>query len=157
MIAAKLIELIEIHSDQLARDIARDLATNDRTRGFSSLARTDLEQRLAEIVVHLGNWIGDPRADRVRAEFLDWGKRRFDQKIPLSEIVYAIIIVKQHLRRFASDHGLLDVSFPRVDDDYVLPMHLHALQEFNATVGRFFDEALYCLASGYESEARRAS
>jgi len=157
MIAAKLIDLIEIHSDQLVRDIARDLAANDRTRGFRAVPPADLERRLVEIVQHLGNWIGAPRAERVRAEFLEWGARRFDQKIPLSEIVYAIIIVKQHLRRFASDHGLIDISFPRVDDDYVLPMHLHALQEFNTTIGRFFDEALHYLASGYEGEARRQS
>jgi hypothetical protein len=157
MIAAKLIELIEIHSDQLVKDIAGDLATNERTRGFKSVLPADLEQRLAEIIHHLGNWIGNPRAERVRAEFSNWGARRFNQKIPLSEIVYAIITVKRHLRRFANDHGLIDASFPRIDGDYVLPMHLHTLQEFNSTIGRFFDEALYYLASGYEGEAQRES
>lgn len=157
MIAAKLVELIEIHSDQLVKDIAGDLATNERTRAFKAVLLADIEQRLAEIIHHLGSWIGDPRSERVRAEFLDWGARRFGQKIPLSEVVYATIIMKQHLRRFANDHGLIDASFPRIDNDYVLPMHLHTLQEFNATVGRFFDEALYCVASGYEGEARRAS
>jgi hypothetical protein len=156
MIAAKLIELIEIHSDQLVREIARDLATNERTRGFRAVQTPELEKRLAEIVDHLGNWLGNPRGERVRREFHNWGARRFDQKIPLSEIVYGIIILKQHLRRYADDHGLLDAAFPRGDNDYVLPMHLHSLQEFNATIGLFFDEALYHLASGYEHEARRA-
>jgi hypothetical protein len=46
--------------------------------------------------------------------------------------------------------------FPRVDGDYVLPMHLQGLQELNAQVSRFFDEALYYLAGGYEAEAKRA-
>ena len=156
MIAAKLVELIEIHTDRLVKEIARDLVTNERTRSFTSVPPADLEQRLAEIVHHLGNVMGNPQGEQVRAEFFDWGSRRFDQKIPLSEIVYGIIILKQHLRRYADENGLIDAAFPRTDNDYVLPMQLHSLQEFNTTIGRFFDEALYHLATGYESEARRA-
>ena len=155
MIAAKLIELIEIHANELSADIARDLATNARTRAFHRVPVDELQKRLFEIVHHLGNWIGDPRSVQVHDEFADWGGRRFDQKIPLSEIVYAIIVFKQHLRRYVSDHGLVDASFPRVEGDYVLPMHLHSLQELNATVGQFFDEALYDLACGYEAEAKK--
>ena len=36
----------------------------------------------------------------------------------------------------------------------MLPLYLYSLQELNATVGEFFDEALYHLARGYESQAR---
>jgi hypothetical protein len=155
MIAAKLIELIEIHANRLATDVASELVTNERTRGFRGVPREDLEQRMFQILHYLGNWIGDPRSDRVRNEFEQWGARRFDQKIPLSEIVYAIIILKQHLRRYIQDNGLVDAAFPLVDREYVLPMHLHSLQELNTTVGLFFDEALYQLARGYEVEADR--
>ena len=102
---------------------------------------------------HLGNWIGDPRSDKTRDEFTDWGRRRFDQRIPLSELIFAVIVIKQHLRRYISDNGLVAASFPRVDGDYVLPLHLHSLQDLNTRVGRFFDEALYDLAIGYEERA----
>jgi hypothetical protein len=155
MIAARLIELIELHSAQLSNDVARDLRANARTRGFHQVPLDELQPRLFEIVHHLGNWIGDPRSDRVREEFTSWGVRRFDQRIPLSEIVYAIIVFKQHLRRYIHDHGLVDASFPRIEGDYVLPMHLHSLQELNTTVGQFFDEALYYLARAYEAETNR--
>ena len=155
MIAAKLIELIEIHAGRLTHDAAQDLITNRRTPGFANVPREELESRLFELVHHLGNWIGDPKSDRVEAEFLGWGRRRFDQLIPLSEIVYAIIILKQHLRRYIRDNGLVDAAFPRIDGDYLLPMHLHSLQDLNVRVGEFFDEALYYLARGYESEAGR--
>jgi hypothetical protein len=64
--------------------------------------------------------------------------------------VFAIVILKQHLRRYVREHGLVEASFPRVDGDYVLPMHLHSLQELNTQIGLFFDEALYHLAQGYE-------
>ena len=154
MIAAKLIELIELHAAQLTRDVAHDLATNERTRGFAAVPARELEQRIFQILHDLGNWIGEPAGGHTRAEFSEWGRRRFDQGIALSEIVYAIILIKQHLRRYIQDNGVVDAAFPRVDADYVLPMHLHSLQELNVRVGRFFDEALYQLTCGYEAETR---
>src|SRR5262245_58977077 len=154
VIAAKLVELIEIHARELTNDVARDLTTNDRTRGFGAVRAQDLEMRLFQILNHLGNWIGDPRAETVRAEFTDWGRRRFDEGIPLSKLVYAVIVLKQHLLRYINDNGLIDASFPCVEDDYVLPLHLHSLQDLNIRVGQFFDEALYCLARGYEERSR---
>ncbi|HEX7139276.1 MAG TPA: hypothetical protein VF219_15585 [Vicinamibacterales bacterium] len=157
MIAAKLIELIEIHANRLTKDVTRDLVTNARTRGFQAVPREDLEQRVYQLFHHLGNWIGNPKSVEVEAEFAGWGRRRFDQSIPLSEIVYAVIILKQHLRQYIRDNGLVDAAFPRIEGDYLLPMHLHSLQDLNARVGEFFDEALYHLARGYEAEARRTT
>jgi hypothetical protein len=154
MISAKLIELIELHAEGISKDVARDLSTNPRTLGFRAVRGEDLEQRLFQLLHHLGNWIGSPKSERVQAEFSEWGRRRFGQNIPLSEIVSAIIILKQHLRRYISDNGLVDAAFPLTEGDYVLPMHLHSLQDLNTQVGTFFDEALYYLTLGYEAEAR---
>lgn len=153
MISAVLIELIENHATPLAADVAHDLATNERTPAFRNLPAEDLTHRVFQIYHHLGNWIGEPRAARVRDEFAEWGGKRFGQGVPLSEVVYAIIVIKSHLRRFIRDHGLVDASFPRVEAEYILPMHLHSLQELNDTVSTFFDEALYYLAQGYERAA----
>ena len=154
MIAAKLVELIEIHSLRLTSDIVDDLSSNERTPGFRAVPRPELEQRVFKLLHQLGDWIGDPRSDKTRAEFTDWGRRRFDQGIPISELIFAVIVIKQHLRRYISDNGLVAASFPRVDGDYVLPLHLHSLQDLNTRVERFFDEALYDLAIGYEERAR---
>ena len=157
MIAERLVELIEINAARLSADVAGDLALNVRTPGFRAVRQPDLEERIFQIVHHLGSWIGDRRSEKVKAEFADWGRRRFDQGIPLSQIIYAILVLKQHLRRYIRDHGLVEASFPRVEHDYVLPMHLNSLQELNTQVGLFFDEALYHLAYGYEEEARSAT
>jgi len=156
MISARLVELIEIHAIHLTSDVTRDLATNPRTPGFRTVSREELEQRVFQILHHLGNWIGDPRSATVEAEFAEWGSRRFDQGIPISEIVYAIIVLKHHLRQYIRDNGLLDAAFPRSASDDVLPLHLYSLQDLNARVGEFFDEAFYHLTRGYELQARAA-
>jgi hypothetical protein len=154
MIAAKLIELIENHAQGIAHGITDELLSNERTRSFRALTRDELEPRTVDLLQHLGDWIGDPRSERVQSEFTEWGRRRFGQGIPLSEIVYAIITLKRHLRRYIHDNGLVDAAFPRVEGDYVLPMHLQSLQDLNTIVGVFFDEAMYYLAQGYEAAAR---
>ena len=154
VIAAKLVALIEIHSSRLTADIVKDLFTNERTPGFRAVRPQDLEHRIVQLLNRLGNWIGDPRSEKTRTEFTDWGRRRFDQGIPLSELIYAVIIIKQHLRRYISDNGLVDEAFPRMEGDYVLPLHLQSLHDLHVLVGQFFDEALYYLAIGYEERLR---
>jgi hypothetical protein len=154
MIAAKLVELIEHQARRLTRDIAQDLITNSRTSGFRRVPAAELEQRVLQLLNRLGDWIADPKSERMQAEFTDWGRRRFDQGVALSELIYAVIIIKQHLRSYIRDNGLIDAAFPRVESEYVLPFHLHSLQELNANVGQFFDEALYNLACGYEERSR---
>lgn len=153
MIAAKIVELIENHAPRLTNDVVQDLLTNERTRGFRIVRPDELERRIFDIFRHLGNWIGDPNSKMVQAEFADWGRRRFKEGIALSEVMYGVIVLKQHMRRYIVDHGLVDAEFARVDSDYVLPLHLSGLQDLNARLGRFFDEALYYLACGYEAEA----
>ena len=157
MISAKLVELIEIHASRLTNDVTQDLVSNPRTPGFRNVSAQDLEDRVFQIFHHLGNWIGDSRSASVEAEFGEWGNRRFDQGIPISEIVYAIIVLKHHLRRYIRDNGLVDAAFPRTENDYVLPMHLYSLQDLNTRVGEFFDEALYHLTRGYEQRAGRVT
>jgi hypothetical protein len=153
MISSKLIELVEIHAPRLTADVVADLRSNPRTPGFHRIPVDELEPRLFAVIHHLGNWIGEARADDIRREFEDWGRRRQRQGIPLSEIGYALILLKKHLRRYIQDHGLIDASFPRMEGDAVLPLHLHSLQALNAMVGDFFDEAFYHLARGYEAAA----
>lgn len=154
MIAERLVELIEINARSLSAEVAHDLATNERTRGFGRVSPLELESRVFQLFNQLGDWIGNRRSPKVQQEFADWGRRRFGQGIALSEIVYGVLLLKQHLRRYIHDNGLVEASFPRVERDYVLPMHLNSLQELNTQVGLFFDEALYHLACGYEESAK---
>ena len=156
MLSARLIQLIETHSEALTREALQDIATNPRTPSFRIIPRAELESRTDGLYRNLGAWIGDPRDDAVRAEYEEWGRRRFRQGIPLSQIIYALILIKHHLRRYIRDHGLVEFSGDPVLPGEFLPVHLYGVQELNYTVGEFFDRALYYLARGYEAEAQVA-
>jgi len=130
-----------------------DLRTNERTPSFRRLSPANLESRIGALYSNLGRWIGDPDENAVRAEYEDMGRRRFRESVPVSEIVYVLLITKQHLRRYIRDHGLVDFAGDRMMPDELLPLELHSIQELNYQVGEFFDRALYHLARGYEAEA----
>jgi hypothetical protein len=156
VLSARLIELIQTNAEHLTRDVLKDYATNPRTRHWNVVPVAELEQRVISTYRNLGNWIGDPREDAVQAEYEEWGRKRYRNGIPLSEVVFAVILLKQHLRRYIREHGLVEHVRDRNASQEFLPVHLYGIQELNSLVGDFFDKALYHLARGYEMEARAA-
>ena len=153
MLGARLLQLIQVHANALTNDVITDLLTNERTAAFRRVSTSDLETRIAALYWNLGNWMGNSDDHAVRAEYEAMGRTRFREGVPISELVYALLLTKQHLRRYIREHGLVDFAGDRVMPDELLPLELHSIQELNYRVGEFFDRALYHLARGYEAEA----
>jgi hypothetical protein len=153
MLGARLLLLIQAHAGPLTNEAMKDLTTNDLTPSFRRLATADLEARVAALYYNLGKWIGDPDDNAVREEYEEMGRTRFHEGVPVSELMYAVILTKKHLRRHIREHGLLDFAGDRAASEEMLPLALHSVQELNYQVGEFFDRALYYLTRGYEAEA----
>jgi hypothetical protein len=153
MLGARLLQLIQAHAGSLTNEVIMDLRTNERTPSFRRMSLSNLESRIAALFSNLGRWIGDSDESAVRVEYEDMGRRRFQEDVPVSELVYVLLLTKRHLRRYIRDHGLVDFVGDRMMPDELLPLELHSIQELNYQVGEFFDRALYHLARGYEAEA----
>jgi hypothetical protein len=159
MLATRLIQLIENHSESLAHEVMQDILTNEHTASIRIVPKAELEPRIAALYQNLGKWISDPKDNEICQEYELWGRSRFRQEIPFSEIVYVLMLTKKHLRKFIREHGLVTFSGDQVTPDELIPVELYAIQELNYLVGDFFDRALYYLVRGYESAAmaRRAA
>jgi hypothetical protein len=153
MVGARLLQLIQAHAGALTHDVVEDVRTNERTSAFRRLSPADVETRVAALFYNLAQWIGNADEDVVRLEYEEMGRVRFREGVPVSELVYALLITKHHLRQYIREHGLVDFAGDRVVSGEVLPVELHSVQELNYQVGEFFDRALYHLARGYEAEA----
>ena len=151
MLVNRLIQLIENHSDSLTEELLRDALTNEKTASFKRVPVEDLRPRVAALYENLSKWIGNPNQNDIRQEYEDWGRTRFRQGIPFSQIVYVLILTKKHLRMFIREHGLVRFSGDYVLQDELVPVELYSIQELNYLVGDFFDRALYHLVRGYES------
>lgn len=154
MLGARLLLLIQAHAGAITHDVVKELTTNARTASFRRINPAELESRVAALFNNLGKWIGDQDENAVRVEYEGMGRVRFREGVRVSELVYALLVTKHHLRRYIRDHGLVDFAGDRVSShDEMLPLELHSIQELNYQVGEFFDRALYHLARGYEAEA----
>jgi hypothetical protein len=152
MLGARLLQLIQAHAGPLSRDVMDDLMTNERTPTFRRLNAADVEMRVSALFYNLGKWIGDADENAVGDEYEEMGRVRFREGVPVSELVYALLVTKSHLRRYIREHGLVDFAGDRIAPQELLPLELHSIQDFNYRVGEFFDQALYHLARGYEAE-----
>jgi len=134
MPASQLISLLEKHADALTTDALEHVIMHPRTPSFRAVPRAELSARIQALHRTLAGWLGKQDDDAVRAAFEDWGRQRFAQQVPVSELVYAVIVAKDQLRRYGREHG-------------IEPSKLDGL------VAAFFDRALYYLVRGYEMQA----
>jgi hypothetical protein len=150
MLSIHLIKLIEAHAESLTHEVVEDLLTNEHTPSQVRIPKEELGSRIFALFRNLGNWIGDPKDDAIRAEYETWGSIRRRQGIPPSELVYCLILTKKHLRRYIREHWSIVFSGNRIAMGELAPLELYSIQELNYLVGDFFDRALYYLLRGYE-------
>jgi hypothetical protein len=143
MLAGYLLQTIERHSDKLTEALVRDLTTNERTPSFRRLPPTALRERAFAIYGHLGDWLAAGSEAQVATTFAALGRQRFEEQIPLEELVYAIILTKQHVRDSISRLGEIESA---IEVHYVIDLH--------KMIEAFFDRALQATVAGYE-QARR--
>ena len=127
MLSIRLVKLIETHAESLAREVVADLVTNEHTPTLHRLSEAELETGIFQLCHNLSGWISGPNHQRIRVEYEDLGRTRQHQKVPVSEIVYSIILVKQHLRRYIRENGPAIFSGDPVRHSEVLPLELYSI------------------------------
>ena len=145
MLAGYLIQTLERHSDTLADALVRDLTTNEQTPSYRRLQTEDLRERARAIYRHLVDWLAEGSEVRIATTFEALGRQRFDEQIPLEELVYAIILTKRHVR--ASVGRLYEIESA---------IELHYVNDLHAMLDVFFDRALHAAVTGYEQPRREA-
>lgn len=144
MLSARLVRLIEEHAEPLTAGLSKDIQTNPRTRAFHGVSRERLQGRAYEVYRHLGEWLGHRMNEKIEATYSEFGRRAHAEGVPLEDVLYALILIKYHLRDYVRSAGLLDTA-----------VELYQQLELYRLAGNFFDEALYCTAKGYQQAAHR--
>jgi hypothetical protein len=143
MLATYLLRIIERHSDALADALVEDLTTNERTPSYRRLEPETLRERTHAVYRHLVDWLADGTDVQIAARFDALGQQRFDEHVPLEELVYAIILTKRHVRDSVSR---LNEIGSAIELHYVIDLH--------AMIDLFFDRALHATVTGYEQRRR---
>ena len=143
MLSARLVKIIEEHAQDMSRSLIGRLRSDGRVATLVRASQDDLEQRAYDVYHNLGRWLGDKSEEAIAHTYHAVGRRRFGQAVPLSEVVFALILVKDHLRDFIRTRGLVDSA-----------VELYQVEELHLLVSHFFDRAIYHVVRGYEEAAR---
>lgn len=139
MIALRLVRLIEAHADQLARGLREKIQNCDRLPDMRKVPAEELDQRVYEVYRNLSDWLLYKTESDIERRYIAIGARRAAQGVALSQLLCAILAVKEHLWEFLNREG-------RVDRATELFQELELLQ----LVDQFFDRAVYYAAVGHE-------
>ena len=142
MLSDRLIKMIENHADQLTLGALQSLRTSPHTPSYQSLSQDDVYQRVYKVYHDLGRWLAEKTDDALHEWYDQLGEKRFNQGIPLSEVIWALILTKYYLRDYIRIYGLADSA-----------LELHQQQELYHLLDYFFDRALLHAARGYERTA----
>lgn len=139
MLSTRLVGLIESHAEELTRGLVSHLKTHPRTPSLHGFSEADLRERAQSLYANLGDWLSGQNEAEVRKRYEELGRRRHAEGLPLSEILYALAVTKNHLLDFAttSSEGMSAIEG-------------HGERELILMVSRFFDNAMYFTAVGYE-------
>lgn len=134
--------MIEDHAEELTRGTLNDIRKNPRTPSYHTLSGEALHSRVYDVYRDLGDWLGAKTDTKLEAWYRALGRRRHSQGVDLSEVIYALILTKNHLESYIRTSGLADSA-----------VELYQEQELFRLVEYFFDRALYYAALGYEQQA----
>ncbi|PYX40324.1 MAG: hypothetical protein DMG83_26875 [Acidobacteria bacterium] len=139
MIALRLVQLIEDHSEELAEGLTKKLLSSERTRDLQRLPANELHERCHEIYRHLSEWLLTKTEHDVEVAYKALGARRAGQGISMAGLTWAILLTKEHLWSFLEwegVHGGLHNVFGEL--------------ELLRLLDQFFDRAVYYATDGYE-------
>ena len=139
MLAYRLVRLIETHSDALAAALLEKVQSSELTRGYRNVAPEELRQRVYEIYRRLGDWLLGKSAFDIEQRYEEIGTRRAHQGVPISELIWVIILTKENLWEFLKKENVME-----------RPAEVFGELEMMQLLDQFFDRAIYYASVGYE-------
>lgn len=146
MLSVFLIRMIENHAEDLTREVLADFAKNPRTPHLHAVSQEELHQRAFDLFRNLGQWLADRHDGHIEEPYARLGRDRHVEGVPLSEVIYAVILIKEHLRNYVRRAGAASTA-----------LELYQEVELNLMIGHFFDRALYHTVKGYEASRTATS
>jgi hypothetical protein len=108
MLGLKLVRLIERRSEELAVELAQLLPDSERTGDFKKIPREELYRAAAEVYRHLEEWLLQKKEDDIATRFRTIAARRVSQGIRLHQLVWALVISRNHLLHFLQRECFID-------------------------------------------------
>jgi len=144
MLAYRLVRLIEKHSHALAAGLLRRVQSSEHTRDYRKVPADDLRERVSEIYRHLGDWLLGKTEFDIEQRYREIGACRAEQGVPLSQLVWVIVLTKENLWEYLKNEAGLE-----------RPAEVFGELEMLQLLDQFFDRAIFYASAGYEAAIGR--
>lgn len=146
MIYSRLVQLIEDNAEELTRRLCKDLLSRAETKSYRKLSEDIVAERVFDVYSKLDKWLSKERhkSGEVQKYYTELGKKRYQEGIPLHEVVMALMLIKRHLWLYVREKHFFDSAY-----------ECNQALELNNRVVLFFDRAIYFTTMGYEEEVLR--
>ena len=139
MISMMLVKMIEEHAEQITEGLLKDIQTNPKTTSYQKFSAEKIQKRAYNVYKNLGEWLVDTKGDKAQETYLALGRQRYEENIPLSQVIFALVLTKNHLLKYVKMFGLVDTA-----------LELHRELDLFRLVNEFYDKAIYYTVRGYE-------
>jgi len=146
MLGSRLVGLIERNSDELAKGLATKLCSSSRTEDFRKIPPDELAKGAHEIYSNLSDWLLTKTESDIEVRYTAIGGKRAAQDVALSQLVWAILMSKEHLWAFLQREGFVTG-----------PVELFGELELLQLLDQFFDRAMYYAVVGYSGAAMQTA
>ena len=147
MVGVRFSRIAEAQSEELANALVGRLMESPRTLAYREIDGESLRQEFREFFQGLTGWLLYRGQAEIERSYLQHGKKRAGQRVPMEQCVNAMLACRDqlvdHLRR-AAIQGEISELFGEL--------------EFVVAVNQFFDDAIFFSMQGHkkhESETRQ--
>jgi hypothetical protein len=139
MLSTRLVELMATHSEEIAAAVL-DAMHNDRhLPTFGKLPDSDLLTRFEDTCKKLSFSLSEGDEATLARHYESLGLLRHIEGIPLHEVVWAALLFKRQLLRYAQEHCYEQTAY-----------ELYTEVELERLVNGVFDKVVYYLVRGFE-------
>ncbi len=139
ILAHKLMRVIETHAQPLAETLEAKILRSERCADYSRVSAEEMKTLVGGMYGHLGEWLITKTEQDIERRYTTIGERRAEQCIPVSQLVWCIVLVKENLWDYLRDN-----------EDIENTAQIFGELELTQLVDQFFDRALYYAVRGHE-------
>lgn len=144
MIAHNLLQRLEANWEQIAARVAWERDNDPELVHYKTLSDQEIRERAKDLSSKLASWLTERNEAAFVQHFEALGRRRFEEGLPLHEVIQKLNIIKRAIRRHVTEQNYS-----------LTPIEIYQELEALRAMAGFFDFVIYRVAKGYE-EALRA-
>jgi hypothetical protein len=137
MLLPKLIQTLSDHWQEIASQAIRRIRQDKGLPEMGKFPEADLRERARAILQHLGTFLTS-REGEIAEHYERLGRTRFEEGVPLHEVVRALQIIKSSMIEYGRRQGMTG------------PLDVYAEEELEIASDRIFDLMIFYVVRGYE-------